>query len=170
MNDKKTSLKKTQDFIPSRKELVEIVAEGIAQSPVIVDLSKRIGNQEVKGDNLGVKVDRLEVKIDSLEVKVDRLEVKVDSLEVKFDRLEVKVESYETRFDKIETHLLHIDAELAHHRDIFFTKHDFYEFKDQLYTKLDSMMSILVRLDQEGLFINKKLDNHEQRLHRLELA
>jgi hypothetical protein len=57
---------------------------------------------------------------------------------------------------KADLHLLRADIS-----EKFMTKHEFYEFKDEILTGQDKMITILERLDQERVFTNEAVKRLE---------
>ncbi|MFA5842056.1 MAG: hypothetical protein WC882_00015 [Candidatus Gracilibacteria bacterium] len=81
-------------------------------------------------------------------------------IESKIDLILGKLEKHDRKFERIL-------EEFAEHKRLmntFVIKEEFYEFKDEVYTKLDGVMAILERWDQERVCTNHAIDRHETML------
>jgi len=103
----------------------------------------------------------------SVSQKLSAIEGKIDLILGTLGDHSKKLEAHDRKFAEHDRKFERIFGELAEHKRLmntFVTKAEFYEFKDEVYTKLDAMMVILERLDQERVFTNHAIDRHETML------
>ena len=97
----------------------------------------------------------------------DKIFKKLVEHDERFDKADVRFEKIDYRFDKIDERLEKVINKLIEHDEKFdnmVTKDEFYQFKDEILTGQDKMMTILQRLDEERVFTNKWIGEIEEQV------
>lgn len=92
----------------------------------------------------------------------------IRSINKKLARHDRNFKNIDNRFDHIEGNINYLIAKSEEAHRIFVTNDKFDTFKDEIYTKLDAMMGILQRWDDERLFMHRRIENHEERIVLIE--
>ncbi len=135
----------------------------------------------MSSNNIAKKIESLEKRVDKVEKRLDRVEKRLDGVERRLDRVEKRLDGVEKRLDKVVVKIIdYIDLRIEEVKqsltgEINSLRKDFEDFKNNVYDKLDWLISQYKKLDEERDVIiyrqekiNERLDDHEVRISRLE--
>ncbi len=105
---------------------------------------------------------------DYVKKRFDENDNRFNEIDKRFDEHDKRFDNHDKRFDRIETSLGTQAKKLLDHDDHFKENE---ERRDRIHREVmegqDKMMKILVRLDQERTFCNKRFERHEAEIKKL---
>jgi chromosome segregation ATPase len=146
---KRLATKENLEKLATREELADVKKDVVKNGNAIEGLKKDIS---------GLKEDVSVLKTDVSGLKEDVSVLKTDVSGLKKDVVELKKSN------------MRIAAQVAKNTEAIkkmVTRDEFNEFKKEMWSRLDKMMVILVRLDQERVIQNKRIDQLEEDMARV---
>lgn len=110
--------------------------------------------------------DKILQKLTEHDAKFDKVIDKLSEHDEKFDKVFTKLTEHDEKFDKVINKLVDHEVRLQDVEVNMVTKEDLSDAMNGIYVKLDSMTSILNKLDQERLFSSHRMDRIEEKVEK----